>query len=69
MIRLVCSQGKIEEDNEITKYMASVASRAISEAIEELCGNNDDTENFLDASYGEGFLKESVSIINLMTRQ
>lgn len=57
MIRLVCSQGKIEEDNEITKYMASVASRAISEAIEELCGNNDDTENFLDASYGEGFFE------------
>ena len=57
MIRLVCSQGKIEEDNEITKYMASVASRVISEAIEELCGNNDDTENFLNASYGEDFFE------------
>lgn len=55
MIRLVCSEGKIAEDNEITKYMASVASRAISEAIEELCGNAEDTEKFLDASYGEEF--------------
>lgn len=57
MIRLVCSKGKIAEDDEFTKYIASVASRAISEALEEKCSNEAETEDFLDVCYGVEFFE------------